>query len=204
MAELPDKAARTVLCGGRSVMGVPTAIHAPFRETARCNDQLLIGNLTVQWPARTLRQLPMAWLVDGRSNVWSVSVEAAQLFSPSGGSDPVLQAVMELGFIHLEPDAGTITVTLNATRTAPITLAGAIYIIADQNPMRTIILDGSIEGTIAVSYTVIEACRMLENMIQRASTENADLLPSGIAPSEVFTEQNQLSRAAIALQPGLG
>ena len=57
----------------------------------------------------------MAWLVDGRGNVWSVSVEAAQLFSPSGGSDPVLQAVMELGFIHLEQDAGTITVTLNAT-----------------------------------------------------------------------------------------
>src|SRR3954468_12203395 len=146
----------------------------------------------------------MAWLVDGRGNVWSVSVEAAQLFSPTGGSDPVLQAVMELGFIHLDQHAGTLTVTLNTTRTAPITLAGAIYIIADQNPLRTVILDGSIEGTIAVSHTVIEACRMLEDIVQRASTENADLLPSGIAPLEEFTEQNQLSRAAIALQPGLG
>ena len=58
---------------------------------------------------------------------------------------------MELGFIHLEPDAGTITVTLNATRTAPITLAGAIYIIADQNPIRTIVLDGSTEGTFGAS-----------------------------------------------------
>ena len=106
---------------------------------------------------------------------------------------------MELGFIHLEQDAGTITVTLNTTRTAPITLAGAIYIIADQNPMRTIILDGSIEGTIAVSHTVIEACRMLEDLVNRASPEDADLLPSRISPPEVFTEENQLARAAITL-----
>jgi hypothetical protein len=141
----------------------------------------------------------MAWLVDGRGNLWSVSVEAAQLFSPFGGSDPVLQAVIELGFIHLEQHAGTITVTLNTARTAPITLAGAIYIIADQNPTRTIILDGSMEGTIAVSYTVIEACRMLEDLVKRASTEDADLPPSGIAPPEVFTDENQRAQAAVAL-----
>jgi len=141
----------------------------------------------------------MAWLVEGRGNVRSFSVEAAQLFSPSGGSDPVLQAVMELGFIHLEQDAGTITVTLNATRTAPITLAGAIYIIADQNPMRTIILDGSIEGTIAVSHTVIEACRMLEDLVNRASPEDADFHPSRISPPEVFPEESRSARATITL-----
>ena len=141
----------------------------------------------------------MAWLVDGRGNLWSVSVEAAQLFSPPGGSDPVLQAVMALGFIHLEQDAGTMTVTLNATRTAPVTLAGAIYILADQHPIRTIILDGSIEGTIALSYTVIEACRMLEDLVNRASAKDADLLPSRISPPEVFTEENQLAQAAITL-----
>jgi len=45
---------------------------------------------------------------------------------------------------------------------------------------------------------------MLEDMVKRASAEDADLLPSRIAPPEVFTEENQLSRAAIALQPGLG
>ena len=146
----------------------------------------------------------MAWLVDGRGNLWSVSVEAAQLFSPPGGSDPVLQVVMALGFIHLEQHAGTTIVTLNTARTAPITLAGAIYTIADQNPIRTIILDESMEGTFVVSHTVIEACRMLEDMVKRASTEDADLLPSRIAPPEVFTEENQLARAAIALQPGLG
>jgi hypothetical protein len=165
----------------------------------RYNDQLSVGNVTGQLLARTLGRLPMAWLVDGRGNVWSVSVEAAQLFSPSGGSDPVLQAVIELGFIHLEQHAGTITITLNTARTAPITLAGAIYIIADQNPIRTIILDGSIEGTVAVSYTVIEACRMLEDLVNSASLEDADLLPSRISPAEVFTEENQLARAAITL-----
>ncbi|HEX2216781.1 MAG TPA: hypothetical protein VHG27_08860 [Xanthobacteraceae bacterium] len=142
----------------------------------------------------------MAWLVDGRGNAWSVSVKAAQLFSPSpGGSDPVLQAVIELGFIHLVQHAGAMTITLNTTRTAPITLAGAAYIIADQNPTRIIILDGSMEGTIAVTHTVIEACRMLEDLLKPASRESANLLPSGITPPEVFSEVNQLARAAITL-----
>jgi hypothetical protein len=89
--------------------------------------------------------------------------------------DFLVDKILSHGLVLITQHAGRMRVTLDASRTTRVTLVGVLYVIADRNPTRIIILDRSIAALIRIAQSVGQAGVILENLTRRAPSDQADL-----------------------------
>lgn len=110
----------------------------------------------------------MFWLVDDRGRTLAARnfLETGRLALPD--------IIRRRGFVHIEQNDRTLSITVNPSRIRAATLAATFYFIADHMPTRVAILDIGIPNSVQVADTLDQACKALDQMIQCEKLSNIE------------------------------
>lgn len=106
----------------------------------------------------------MTWLIDDRGVRWPSNMHPIACWGTA--CDPVGFAVSDLGFIHVRPLNGAMTVSFNPSRVGRPTMIGAFYLIAGERPKRIALSYGSKCPNLEILGTVGEALRRIEKLVE--------------------------------------